>query len=165
MVKTDLNVSTLAKIERIQSLLGENRRQYTAVIGAIRTKVLKLQRSVCSYLKLIKHLLSPGVFSKFHESFHQFSTTELFSLIDSPESLCGNVYNLWQCIVEKIVEKELETYDSQPRNVNTVKVLDITQQNAVRYTAGSVVRKLIENEKADEEKIDCLTGLLLEAGY
>jgi hypothetical protein len=86
-------------------------------------------------------------------------------LIDSPESLCGNVYNLWQCIVEKIVEKELETYDSQPRNVNTVKVLDITQQNAVRYTAGSVVRKLIENEKADEEKIDCLTGLLLEAGY
>jgi hypothetical protein len=46
-VKKDPHISTLVNIERrIQSLQGENRKQYTDVIEAIRTKVMKLKAVV-----------------------------------------------------------------------------------------------------------------------
>jgi hypothetical protein len=68
--------------------------------------------------------------------------------------------------VEEILHNELDNYQKSQTSYHdrsTAKhTLDIVEQNAVRYVAGSVIRKLLEKEKADEEKIECLAGLLVE---
>ena len=73
---------------------------------------------------------------------------------------------MWQCVLEKIVGNELSqaTCSSSPKSdTKCHRVLSQVEQNSVRYTAGFVIRKLIEKNKFDSEKSEILEGFLKDS--
>ena len=71
---------------------------------------------------------------------------------------------IWSCgsvSWTKFLSNELSRSKcSAVRAIKCHRVLSQVEQNAVRYTAGFVIRKLIEKNKFDAEKSDILKGFL-----
>ena len=77
-----------------------------------------------------------------------------------PCAVCQD-FILWQLIVDKVVEKELELSRSRVcEKTEPPRILTLVEQNAIRYTAGSLIRRLLKKYKSDETKVSCLNGLL-----
>ena len=79
---------------------------------------------------------------------------------DSIPSCCCKDFVLWQCCIEKLLEKELSV--SKDQRPPKPRILSHVEQNAVRYTAGSVIKKVIKKRKHmhDIAINECLNGLL-----
>jgi hypothetical protein len=67
---------------------------------------------------------------------------------DVKDSLSEEVqtnFNLWQNIVEKVIEKETK-HDLAQRS-ESHRILSYCSQNSIRYTAGSLIRNLIRKHE------------------
>ena len=123
---------------------------------------------VISYMQVkVKELLLPMNMPKFHQKLHQFRAYDLPIFIKEQEKngkfhvdICNDMI-LWQCLLDKVLSNELSRSKcSAVRATKCHRVLSQVEQNAVRYTAGFVIRKLIEKNKFDAEKSDILKGFL-----
>ena len=131
----------------------------TPITEKIKTHIAVLKESgeiesVISYIQdKVKELLLPINMPKFHQKLHHFRAYDLPVFMKEQEKngkfheeICNDTI-LWQCVLEKIVGNELSqaTCSSSPKSdTKCHRVLSQVEQNSVRYTAGFVIRKLIE---------------------
>lgn len=98
-------------------------------------------------------------------SFRAYELPELLTKQDTDKllpSACCHDFILWQCIVDHLVERELKIPQALClADGKYPRVLTHVEQNAITYTAGSVIRKLLDRYKfIDKEKTECLNGLI-----
>lgn len=153
-VDTTVTKGVLSNIEMLMQLQGDNEIKLESFLLAIKNKITQL-------------LLPTSNFMKFHQNFHEFRSEILPNMLSELDrqaipNCCCDDYILWQCYIEKILEKELAvskvSISAKPR------VLTHVEQNAVRYTAGSVVRKFIWKYRHNTIFKDCLDTLLFPDG-
>jgi hypothetical protein len=76
-----------------------------------------------------------------------------------PSEVCDN-FILWQCLLDVIVKRHLSVSTRSETSIHRKpRILSIVEQNAIRYTAGAVIRKLFE-KSVSEQQISCLHGFL-----
>jgi hypothetical protein len=76
----------------------------------------------------VKSLLTPASLPKFHQQLHYFRVYELVFQIVTSEELCCHDHHLWQCILDKIVEEELDevlSKQTMEESKKAVELLDI----------------------------------------
>ena len=97
---------------------------------------------------------------KFYQKLHLFRVNEL-PLILSP-LCCSQDLILWQCILDVIIKKRISCVSKRSEICKSggVRKMSAVSENAVRYTAGSVMRKLLEMYKSDTEVTECLRSML-----
>jgi hypothetical protein len=66
---------------------------------------------------------------------------------------------LWQCVLDVILKKELQTPSQKNYSTNS-RILTHVEQNAVRYTAGFVMKKLMDKKNLDLASKECLQELI-----
>ena len=97
-------------------------------------------------------------------SFHAYELPELLHKQENDNLLpsdCCQDFILWQCIVDKVVEKELAVPETGTNNSERVpRKLSHVEQNAIAYCAGSVIRKMLNKWKDDAVKTECLKQLV-----
>ena len=71
---------------------------------------------------------------------------------------------MWQCYIDKLLENELASVKRKSSVTSKSRVLTQVEQNAIRYAAGSVIRKLGKKWRNDYNMKECLYGLLKEEG-
>ena len=76
-----------------------------------------------------------------------------------PGSCCDD-YILWQCCIDKILEKELCVLKGTNNSISKPRILNHVDQNAIWYAAGSVMRKLQKKWASDHVVQEFLCGLL-----
>uniref|UniRef100_A0A1X7TZ21 Uncharacterized protein n=1 Tax=Amphimedon queenslandica TaxID=400682 RepID=A0A1X7TZ21_AMPQE len=151
-VDTTVTKGVLSNIKMLMQLEGDDKKKLESFLLGIKNK--------------IKELLLPTNFMKFHQNFHEFRSeilpNMLSELMDRQEipNCCCDDYILWQCYIEKILEKELAV--SKVSILAKPRVLTHVEQNAVRYVAGSVVRKLITKYRHNTIFKECLDALLFQ---
>jgi hypothetical protein len=102
----------------------------------------------------------PKEMVKFYQKLHLFRVNEL-PLILSP-LCCSQDLILWQCILDVIIKKRISCVSKRSEICKSggVRKMSAVSENAVRYTAGSVMRKLLEMYKSDTEVTECLRSML-----
>ena len=110
-------------------------------------------------------MLLPSKFKKLHQQLHIFRSNVLPLWLSErkteliiPESCCDD-YILWQCCIDKILERELSEL-KESNSISKPRVLNHVEQNAMRYAAGSVMQKLQKKWASDQVVQECLCGLL-----
>ena len=115
-------------------------------------------------------MLIPSHFSKLHQSLHLFRTNELPLLLCElkqngfiPAACCDD-YILWQCFIDQLLENEIQVLKGGAESMsgNKSRTLTRVEQNAIRYTAGSVIQKLENKCRHDCVMKECLWGMLQE---
>lgn len=115
----------------------------------------------------VKLLLQPTNILKFHHHLHLFRVKDLPKILSEqdhhhllPSTCCYDLI-MWQCVVDHIVKMELLSLskESQTRSVN-YRRLSLVEENAIRYAAGFVIKKLLEKFQGDNEVTMCLNGML-----
>jgi hypothetical protein len=111
----------------------------------------------------------PEQIAKYHQNLHLFRVKELPIILSehqhliSPSSCCHDLI-LWQCVVDVIVSKklfsQLKETETSRKSVHCTRELSAVSENAIRYTAGSVMRKLLEKLKNDVDFTECLNSML-----
>ena len=72
---------------------------------------------------------------------------------------------MWQCIVDRIVTIELlavTSTKSQTRHTDFRRLSPI-EENAIRYIAGSVMKKVVQKYHSDSEVVHCLNSMLKDS--
>lgn len=115
----------------------------------------------------IKSLLLPTKrLTTFQQRLHSFRAYELPKLLTEHGKLlpsgCLHDLILWQSLVNKVVEKELGHGVPKIAKKGNLRKLTQVEQNAIIYTAGSVIRKLLDKYKSDTEMTHCLNELIKE---
>ena len=96
---------------------------------------------------------------------------ELPSILDEsgsyiPENISKDTI-LWQCLIDKLMEEKLDEEISKHRQSRKTKIyrrLSYTEENAIRYAAGYIVRKLINRKnKTLNDCVDGLKSLLVQS--
>ena len=139
-----------------------------------------VRQSFWKMLDLVKRRRSvTSKLDKLYCLFHEFSVGEGFNLYSSIEKKLEMKVPeiLWQLILEKEFTWFLSTYlvsvdDTQPApgidqsSDTAARALSEIEKNAVRYTAGYVIRKLEEkfSKQQSQESKECKAALLVMAG-
>ena len=120
----------------------------------------------------VKLLLQPPNILKFHQNLHLFRVKELPKILSEqdhhrllPSTCCYDLI-MWQCIVDHIVKMELLSLskESQTRSINDRR-LSLVEENAIRYTAGFVIKKLLDKFQGDNEVTMCLNSMLKDGAH
>ena len=129
---------------KLQQLVEKIRRSYEKMLVAV-----KRRRSVTSKL------------DKLYCLFHEFTISEGFEMCSSCEKDLEMIVPeiLWQLLMEKefiwFLTNELVSNDAKDQPAtdrSAVRTLSEIEENAVRYTAGYVIRKLEQNYSKKKEK-------------
>uniref|UniRef100_A0A1X7SNS5 Uncharacterized protein n=1 Tax=Amphimedon queenslandica TaxID=400682 RepID=A0A1X7SNS5_AMPQE len=114
----------------------------------------------------INLLLVRSKLAKFHQNLHKFCAYDMPSLLELessklllPEPVLKD-FILWQCIVDHIISAKLLEPQSHADTLK-VRILSQVEQNGLRYAAGAVIRKLLEENRFDIKKFQILDGLLI----
>ena len=94
---------------------------------------------------------------KFQQNLHLFRAYELPQLVTATNF---KNYVMWQCIIDEVVKSELQLPSPDIITPKPTRILTAIEENAVRFAAGFVIKKLLEKCCKDSAKIMCLKGLL-----
>ena len=159
-------------LKKLVSLEGDKKVELHELIERIRQSLRKMLDSVKRRRCITSKL------DKLYCLFHEFSVGEGFALCSSTEEkLQMKVPEiLWQMLLEKEFTCFLTTYvstdNTQPDSGSdqssdtTFRVLSEIEKNAVRYTAGYVIRKLEEkySKQKSQQSKECTAALQVMAG-
>ncbi len=99
-----------------------------------------------------------------------FQAYELSQLLETYSDVPANSdFTVWQCIIDKVFNKqffEQTSSTSHPSSSTAPRTLTRVEENAVRYTAGFVLRKLLckyRKQKSSHagEFVECLQSLVM----
>ena len=105
--------------------------------------------------------MEPAVLPRLQQNLHLFRAYEIPKLAEDLPSSCQDLI-LWQCVVDIILEEELTKLETTTihHSEKTRRKLSPVEQNAIRYTAGSVIRKLLDKYKLNTSLTKVLNGML-----
>ncbi|XP_019858382.1 PREDICTED: uncharacterized protein LOC109586630 [Amphimedon queenslandica] len=147
---TAISKRVLSNITLLLSLQDDRKKTLEAFASRLQEKV--------------KEMILPSNYTKLHQNLHTFRSNVLPLWLSQliaesiPQSCCSD-FILWQCFLDKILEKELFIREVD-RLPSKARVLSHVEQNAIRYAAGSVIRKLQLKWKSDHDIQECLCVLL-----
>ena len=104
--------------------------------------------------------------TKFKKNIYSFLAHDLPALITRERLVCPDLLLkdmiLWQCIADKIIEFVIqdELISSQARKCSQARMLSSIEENAIRYAACYVIRKLLNSFKKTGEYDDCIEALI-----
>lgn len=108
----------------------------------------------------------PSKLSKFQVNLHHFRAYDLPQLLIVEDtqhrlpSTCCSDFILWQCVIDEIIAKELQVSRCTSESTTKPRIVSHVEQNAIRYSAGYVIRKQLQKKKLDMETKECLERLL-----
>jgi hypothetical protein len=79
-----------------------------------------------------------------------------------PADVCDN-YISWHCLLDTVVKRHLSLSSIEiPTDNKEPRILSHLEQNAVRYTAGAIIRKLLQ-KYLNEQQVLCLHDEFLKS--
>ena len=167
-VNTDTTREVAQVIERLIRVEGVQKTELVNLVERVREsfshmmELVKRRRSVTSKL------------DKLYCLFHQFSVGESYRLLSESEKKTGLKISeiLWQILIEKefmcflsrhLIAPSVENASQVPDSARTLSNIEM---NAIRYTAGYVMRKVEEKyaKKKTKEAHECAVALQMLAG-
>ena len=121
------------------------------------------------YYLQVKSLLQPNNVTQLHQKLHTFRAYELTKILAEQDSCnllpstCCRDFILWQCLIDEILRIELLAVSTATSKTMPWRKLTTVEENAIRFTAGYVMKKMLSKYKCDREATQCLKSLLKDA--
>ncbi len=148
-------------VEELLTLEGNRKELFQELIYEIRLSFEEMFDSVKRRRSFTSKM------DKLYPNFHEFSINKGYKMCSNFEKAVEMTMPemLWQILMEKefqeLVKSQLLVSESSCSHASTPRVLSVIESNAVRYTAGHIIRKLEQkySKRDTKEATECTASL------